>query len=207
MAARPQPLTWVVVPKDTDKLDAVLRVSLAALHRVSPKQADREDGHLWGRGYSIGSCISSRKKESVMAFDPMSWAFGKALGWATDRAARACMSKPISGNLLKACQRWAPFVLDGHYPQLFSEPTCLVTTVVARRTFWEKATILHAEYYRPLEKPLLARYSRHYADVAVMSTANVKQEARDGHSPAQQRVRSQWCICGMGAGRGPGNDS
>ena len=69
-----------------------------------------------------------------------------------------------------------PFAAE-QYPALFSEPACPITTVVARRTFWEKATILHAEYHRPLDKPLLPRYSRHYADVAVMSSASVRKEA------------------------------
>lgn len=69
-----------------------------------------------------------------------------------------------------------PFAAE-QYPKLFAEPACPITTVVARRTFWEKATILHAEYHRPLEKPLLPRYSRHYADVAMMAQAPVKEEA------------------------------
>lgn len=64
-----------------------------------------------------------------------------------------------------------------HYPHVFSQPSCSVITVVARRTFWEKATILHAEYYRSLEKPLPSRYSRHYADMASMAEASVKDEA------------------------------
>ncbi len=49
--------------------------------------------------------------------------------------------------------------------------------MVARRTFWEKATILHAEYFRPKDKPMLKRYSRHYADVAQMSQSAVVEEA------------------------------
>jgi hypothetical protein len=64
-----------------------------------------------------------------------------------------------------------------HFPKLFSQPKCSVATVVARRTFWEKATILHAEYHRPLEKPMPQRYSRHYADVAQMSQKQVVDEA------------------------------
>ncbi len=64
-----------------------------------------------------------------------------------------------------------------HFPGMFSFPTCSVATVVARRTFWEKATILHAEYYRPIEKPMLPRYSRHYADVAQMSMTPIVDEA------------------------------
>lgn len=64
-----------------------------------------------------------------------------------------------------------------HFPKLFSQPKCSITTVVAKRTFWEKATILHAEYHRPLEKLLPIRYSRHYADVAEMSNTKVVDEA------------------------------
>jgi hypothetical protein len=69
-----------------------------------------------------------------------------------------------------------PFAAQ-EFPDLFAEPTGLVTAVVARRTFWEKATILHAEYHRPPEKPMLPRYWRHYADVAAMARTPVKGEA------------------------------
>jgi hypothetical protein len=69
-----------------------------------------------------------------------------------------------------------PFAAE-HFPQLFIEPACSVATVVAKRTFWEKATILHAEYHRPSGKPIPLRYSRHYADVAAMSQAQVVDNA------------------------------
>lgn len=69
-----------------------------------------------------------------------------------------------------------PFVAD-QFPDLFSEPEGKITAVLARRTFWEKATILHSEYHRPLDKPLLPRYSRHYADIATMAQTPVKNEA------------------------------
>jgi len=36
------------------------------------------------------------------------------------------------------------------------------------RTFWEKATILHAEFHRPHDTHMPPRYARHYADVADM---------------------------------------
>lgn len=64
-----------------------------------------------------------------------------------------------------------------HFPNLFSQPKCSIVTIVARRTFWEKATILHAEFHRPSEKPMPLRYSRHYADVAQMSEKQVVDEA------------------------------
>jgi len=69
-----------------------------------------------------------------------------------------------------------PFAAE-HFPQAFSEAAFSVKTVVARRTFWEKATILHAEHHRPADKPMPPRYSRHYADVAMMSRKSVAKEA------------------------------
>ena len=64
-----------------------------------------------------------------------------------------------------------------YFPKLFSQPKCPIATVVARRTFWEKATILHAEYHRPLDNPMPLRYSRHYADVAQMGKTRIVDEA------------------------------
>lgn len=52
-----------------------------------------------------------------------------------------------------------------------------VKALLAKRTFWEKATILHAEYHRPAEKALPDRYSRHYYDVAMMGGGKIKDEA------------------------------
>lgn len=64
-----------------------------------------------------------------------------------------------------------------HYPDVFMEPSCSVTTVVAKRTFCKKATILHAEYFRSLDKPLPVRCSRHYADLASVTQVSAKDEA------------------------------
>ena len=60
-----------------------------------------------------------------------------------------------------------PWVAD-RYPELFGDWRCEVVALDVRRTFWEKATILHAEYYRPDNQSLPARYARHYSDVARM---------------------------------------
>lgn len=48
---------------------------------------------------------------------------------------------------------------------------------MAKRTFWEKATILHAEYHRVIDKPLPPRYSRHYYDVAMLGEGRIKADA------------------------------
>lgn len=54
------------------------------------------------------------------------------------------------------------------FPDLFEQGGCVVNAIKAERTFWEKATILHAEAFRPETKPLPLRYSRHYYDLAMM---------------------------------------
>ena len=50
-------------------------------------------------------------------------------------------------------------------PDLFRVPDCVVRTLSAERTFWEKATLLHAEAHKPLDKPTGDRLSRHYYDL------------------------------------------
>ncbi len=61
-------------------------------------------------------------------------------------------------------------------PDVFEAPDCEVLTLAIERTFWEKATILHAEHHRPDDKATGERMSRHYYDVAML--------ARSGHAEA-----------------------
>jgi hypothetical protein len=63
------------------------------------------------------------------------------------------------------------------FPEVFEQPICIVHTIVAKRTFWEKATILHHEANRPEESSMPTRYSRHYYDLAMMALNEVKEEA------------------------------
>lgn len=55
------------------------------------------------------------------------------------------------------------------FPNAFSDCHFPVIALEIQRSFWEKATILHAEYHRPLNKPMRDRYSRHYADTAALA--------------------------------------
>jgi len=64
-----------------------------------------------------------------------------------------------------------------HFPQVFERSKCEVNTIVAKRTFWEKATILHHEANRPEDSVMPTRYSRHYYDLAMMAILGVKDEA------------------------------
>lgn len=54
------------------------------------------------------------------------------------------------------------------FPSAFLDWQCNVIALEIERTFWEKATILHAEYHRPPDKPMPDRFSRHYADTAAL---------------------------------------
>lgn len=63
------------------------------------------------------------------------------------------------------------------FPQVFERTACLVRVIKAERTFWEKATILHHEAFRPTDKPQPSRYSRHYYDLAKMAESPVKHVA------------------------------
>ena len=58
-----------------------------------------------------------------------------------------------------------PWVAD-QFSAAFADWICVVTALELPRTFWEKATILHAEHHRPLGQPMPDRYARHYADMA-----------------------------------------
>jgi hypothetical protein len=64
-----------------------------------------------------------------------------------------------------------------------------VTSLLAKRTFWEKATILHAEYHRPAEKAMPDRYSRHYYDLAMLAQSPVRAEALADLALLDQVVR------------------
>lgn len=64
-------------------------------------------------------------------------------------------------------QPWLVDVLIGDTADM----QCEVVALQPERAFWEKATILHAEYHRAPDSSTPGRYARHYSDVAAMATA------------------------------------
>ncbi len=60
-----------------------------------------------------------------------------------------------------------PFVAE-LAPDAYADFHAEVVALEIERTFWEKATILHAEYHRPAGQPLRDRFARHYADFAAL---------------------------------------
>ncbi len=65
-------------------------------------------------------------------------------------------------------QQLAPYLADA-FPEVFPDAQFSVPVLDIERTFWEKATILHAEAHRPADKATPDRFSRHYADLAALS--------------------------------------
>lgn len=61
-----------------------------------------------------------------------------------------------------------------HFPRVFEKSSCDIPTILAERTFWEKATILHQEAHRAEGKAMPIRYSRHYYDLARLALSDVK---------------------------------
>ncbi|MDR0932687.1 MAG: nucleotidyl transferase AbiEii/AbiGii toxin family protein [Victivallales bacterium] len=62
------------------------------------------------------------------------------------------------------------------FPSLEMQPFS-IPTILAERTFWEKATILHQEHHRPEEIPAPLRYSRHYYDLFMMGKSDFLRKA------------------------------
>jgi hypothetical protein len=63
------------------------------------------------------------------------------------------------------------------FPGVFDRANCPVKAIKAERTFWEKATILHYEAYRPVGNIQPPRNSRHYYDLAQMAASTTKEVA------------------------------
>ncbi len=105
---------------------------------------------------------------------------------------------PLASWLPSSSYTITPFAAE-HFPGVFNQPTCNVNAVMAKRTFWEKATILHQEANRAEGKFIPLRHSRHYYDLAQMAQSEVKDEAlhdlqllRDVVEFKQKFYRSSW---------------
>ncbi len=77
-------------------------------------------------------------------------------------------------------------------PELFDSPSEItVTTLAAKRTYWEKITLLHAEYHRDPKKPLPGRLFRHYYDIAMLDKSNLTYDAMQDTALLSDVVRNK----------------
>jgi hypothetical protein len=78
-----------------------------------------------------------------------------------------------------------PWIADV-LPDAFADWHCEVVALDLHRAFWEKATILHAEYHRPADKATPDRFARHYADTAALA---LHTDAADAITQSELRDR------------------
>ncbi len=77
-------------------------------------------------------------------------------------------------------------------PELFDSPTeTKVTVLAAKRTYWEKITLLHAEHHRDPKKPLPGRLFRHYYDIAMLDKNNLTYDALQDTTLLNDVVRNK----------------
>lgn len=83
-------------------------------------------------------------------------------------------------------QSLTPYIAEA-FPAAFPDAAFHVPVLDIERTFWEKATILHAEVHRPADKATPDRFSRHYADLAALA-AHPAGSAALGRDDLRARV-------------------
>lgn len=80
-----------------------------------------------------------------------------------------------------------PYIAE-EFPDLFDSPKCSVPTLAVERTFWEKATILHALYHG---SKMRDRMSRHYYDTYTLDVKGVTKAALDNLPLLDQVVHNK----------------
>jgi hypothetical protein len=70
----------------------------------------------------------------------------------------------------------APYLAEALAELAGTKSTSIVVLEV-ERTFWEKATILHNEFFRPADRPTAERMSRHFYDLAMLAGSEAGQRA------------------------------
>lgn len=92
---------------------------------------------------------------------------------------------------------WLADILEAALPDW----NCEVVALELERTFWEKATILHAEYHRAADKPTPDRFSRHYADTAALGRHGAAVAALGQHELREKVVTWKGQFFGSGWAR------
>ncbi|MBA3814348.1 MAG: nucleotidyl transferase AbiEii/AbiGii toxin family protein [Alphaproteobacteria bacterium] len=75
--------------------------------------------------------------------------------------------------------------------ETFDDSSLLIPCLSPLRTFWEKATLLHAEHHRPIEKPTPLRISRHYYDLSMLYKAGFAENAMKNSEILQDVIKNK----------------
>jgi hypothetical protein len=165
--------------KKADKLigdliaDVAAHIKIVVLPRLSVA-IERELGAPADAGWSL--TIEPRDAQSLIFEYPASLA-------ANDYAGFAYMSRRVKLEFGARGDPWptekrdiVPYAAQ-EFPDFFEEPACTVDVPALQRTFWEKATALHAEHHRELKSATPQYLSRHYYDLAMLASTDRGKEA------------------------------
>ena len=81
-----------------------------------------------------------------------------------------------------------PYLAEA-FPELLKDSVFSLKTVAARRTFWEKAMLLHEETFKPPGKTRKARLSRHYYDLWCLIEKGIAAQAMADYELFEHCVR------------------
>lgn len=149
--------------RDTlEQLDAA--VDRFAIETLIPLLQER-CGELSG-----GWAIERGKFQTVLVRYPTVTAEGSYLSKsvAIELGARNVL-EPVEAHLVR------PYAAE-HFPAITFPDAPDVSVLSPVRTFWEKATILHAEYHRP-EPRAAERIARHWYDTAMLARHSIRERA------------------------------
>lgn len=83
----------------------------------------------------------------------------------------------VRGDISPSETKKVTSYIEQHFHDLLDVSQTMVRVLSPIRTFWEKITLLHAEYHRPQEKQVGDRLSRHYYDIYQMIHAGIHRQA------------------------------
>lgn len=169
-------LDWNVVCGDEDPLKSRSKTKQAALNKAINSEAIRYIADdLLGRFNQLTQPVCECRLDSDDGF-VINVHYPAAFSDEYLRPVVRLEIGPLASWLPYSRHSIRPYSSEA-FPDVFDERECFVNTIVAERTFWEKATILHCEAHRPVGNQQPPRYSRHYYDLAMMAKNKVKENA------------------------------
>ena len=156
--------------KRLDDLSAACAEKIRAV--LLPALRDDVRAHLGGAGWRIE--IDGEDSQTVLFHYPSAVAPAVAGTYVRREVRIECGARsdawPAEQQIIVP---YVAQVLAG----VFADANVTVTALAIERTYWEKATILHAEAHREEGKAPPPRFSRHYADLAALAHHAVAKDA------------------------------
>jgi hypothetical protein len=163
----------------SEELRAAITAEVQA--RILPKLRARFETVLGQKGWALTPSQEANEDMTLLFLYPPAFAYKDYL--------RPQIKIEFGRGDQQPSQKFpvTPFVAE-EFPDAVSEKSAEIAVLDCERTFWEKITLVHAENHRPDPAKLKPRMSRHWSDVAVMSTATRFQDEKLSISLLQQVI-------------------